>query len=392
MNAETAPVQAELPETAGVEIVEVPFGTDTDRFLNVGRTVYAGDPTWVCPLDLDMKDRFNPKKNPFFEHAEGTTFIARKHGRDVGRITAQIDHEHIKRYADARGFFGFLDTIDDAGVCKALLDAAEAWLKKRGMKHMRGPMNLSINEEMGTLIEGFDTPPMVLMPHARRYQAALIERCGLAKEKDVFAWHYEVGEPPKRARKAHDDVLALPEVKIRTLDMKKMESETRLMMDIFNDAWSENWGFVPLTERELEKMAADLKMIAIPDLMLLAEVDGEPAAISVALPNLHEMIGDLNGKLFPFGLPKLLWRLKVKGPRSARLIILGIRKKYRHVKKLGGLSAALYVEMNDRGKKMGMQWGELSWTLEDNAPVNLGIKMMGGKVYKKYRVFTKDIG
>jgi hypothetical protein len=392
MSAETAPAQAELPSTAGVEIVEIPFGTDTDRFLDVGRMVYAGDPTWVCPLDMDMKDRFNPKKNPFFEHAEGTTFIARKGGRDVGRITAQIDHEHIKRYQDARGFFGFLDTIDDAGVCKALLDAAEAWLKKRGMKHMRGPMNLNINEEMGTLIEGFDTQPCIMMPHARPYQAGVIEKCGLAKEKDVYAWRYDVGEPPKRARKAHDDIVSLPEVKIRRLDMSKMEAETRLMMDIFNDAWSENWGFVPMTESELKKMAADLKMIAVPDLMLVAEVDGEPAAISVALPNINEMIGDLNGKLFPLGLPKLLWRLKVQGPKSARLIILGIRKKYRHVKKLGGLSAALYVEMNDRGKKLGMQWGELSWTLEDNAPVNLGIKMMGGRVYKKYRLFTKEIG
>jgi hypothetical protein len=392
MSAETAPAQAELPSTAGVEIVEIPFGTDTDRFLDVGRMVYAGDPTWVCPLDMDMKDRFNPKKNPFFEHAEGTTFIARKGGRDVGRITAQIDHEHIKRYQDARGFFGFLDTIDDAGVCKALLDAAEAWLKKRGMKHMRGPMNLNINEEMGTLIEGFDTQPCIMMPHARPYQAGVIEKCGLAKEKDVYAWRYDVGEPPKRARKAHDDIVSLPEVKIRRLDMSKMEAETRLMMDIFNDAWSENWGFVPMTESELKKMAADLKMIAVPDLMLVAEVDGDPAAISVALPNINEMIGDLNGKLFPLGLPKLLWRLKVQGPKSARLIILGIRKKYRHVKKLGGLSAALYVEMNDRGKKLGMQWGELSWTLEDNAPVNLGIKMMGGRVYKKYRLFTKEIG
>jgi hypothetical protein len=391
MTAEATPVQAALPSTEGVEIVEIPFGTDTDRFLNVGRLVFRDDPTWICPLDMDMSDRFDPKKNPFFEHAEGTTFIARKNGRDVGRITAQIDHEHIKRYDDARGFFGFLDTIEDAGVCKALLDAAEAWLKKRGMKHMRGPMSLCINEEMGTLIDGFDTPPMILMPHSRTYQAGLIEKSGLAKEKDVFAWRYEVGEPPQRARKAHTEIMAMPDVKIRPVVMKNMEAEVRLAMECFNDAWSENWGFVPMTESELKKMAADLKMIAIPDLMLVAEVDGEPAAISFALPNVNEMIRDLNGKLFPFGLPKLLWRLKVQGPKSARLALLGIRKKFRHVKRLGGLSTALYVEMNDRGKRIGMQWGELSWTLEDNAPVNLGIRMMGGKVYKKYRVFTKDI-
>lgn len=374
-----------------VQIVERPFGVDTQRFLDVARYVYQGDPHAVTPLDLDMKDRFDPRKNPFFEHAEGTTFIAVKDGRDVGRCTAQIDREHIARYQDGTGFFGFLDTVDDPAVAKALLDAAEAWLRKKGMKRMRGPMSLSINEEMGTLVEGFDTPPAIMMPHHRPYQGGLVEQAGLAKEKDVFAWRYEVGEPPPRARRAHDDIVKIPGLRIRTLDKAHMERETRLVMEIFNDAWQDNWGFVPMTEGELKKMAADLKMILVPDLALVAEVDGEAAAISVALPNLNEMIADLDGKLFPLGLPKLLYRLKVKGPRSARLIILGIKKKYRIQKRFGGLSAALYVEMNDRGKRMGMQWGELSWTLEDNHPVNLGIKMMGGKVYKRYRVYAKDL-
>lgn len=374
-----------------VQIVERPFGVDTQRFLDVARYVYQGDPHAVTPLDLDMKDRFDPRKNPFFEHAEGTTFIAVKDGRDVGRCTAQIDREHIARYQDGTGFFGFLDTVDDPAVAKALLDAAEAWLRNKGMKRMRGPMSLSINEEMGTLVEGFDTPPAIMMPHHRPYQGGLVEQAGLAKEKDVFAWRYEVGEPPPRARRAHDDIVKIPGLRIRTLDKAHMERETRLVMEIFNDAWQDNWGFVPMTEGELKKMAADLKMILVPDLALVAEVDGEAAAISVALPNLNEMIADLDGKLFPLGLPKLLYRLKVKGPRSARLIILGIKKKYRIQKRFGGLSAALYVEMNDRGKRMGMEWGELSWTLEDNHPVNLGIKMMGGKVYKRYRVYAKDL-
>ena len=170
-----------------------------------------------------------------------------------------------------------------------------------------------------------------------------------------------------------------------------MEAETRVVMEIFNDAWKDNWGFVPMTDNELKKMAADLKLILVPDLALVAEVDGEVAASSIALPNINEMIQDLDGKLFPLGLPKLLYRLKVKGPTSARLVLLGIKKKFRIQKKYGGLSTALYVEMNDRGKKIGMKWGELSWTLEDNAPVNLGIKMMGGKVYKKYRVYSKSL-
>lgn len=374
-----------------VQIVERPFGVDTQRFLDVAQRVYKDDPSWVAPLDMDMGDRMNPKKNPFFEHADGTTFIAVRNGVDVGRCTAQIDKLHIERYKDDTGFFGFLDTIDDPAVVKALLDASADWLRKKGMKKMRGPMSLSINEEMGCLIDGFETPPAILMPHHRRYQGGLIEAAGLTKEKDVFAWKYEVGEPPVRARKAHDDVLKMPEVRIRQMDKSNMEAETRTVMEIFNEVWQDNWGFVPMTNSELKKMAADLKMILVPDLALVAEVDGEAAAMSIALPNINEMIGDLGGKLFPLGLPKLLWRLKVKGPTSARLVLLGIKKKFRIQKKYGGLSTALYVEMNDRGKRIGMKWGELSWTLEDNAPVNLGIKMMGGKVYKKYRVYSQPL-
>jgi hypothetical protein len=390
MNVQTDVAQRKGPE-ADVQIVEQPFGVGTQRFLDVARKIYRDDPNWIAPLDMDMGDRMNPKKNPFFEHAEGTTFIAVRNGQDVGRCTAQIDRLHIEKYNDGTGFFGFLDTIDDPAVAKALLDAAADWLRKKGMKKMRGPMSLSINEEMGCLIDGFDTPPVILMPHHRRYQGALIEAAGLEKEKDVFAWKYEVGEPPTRARKAHDEVLKMPEVRIRTMDRAHMERETRMVMDIFNDAWKDNWGAVPMTDSELKKMAADLKLIMVPDLALIAEVDGEAAAISIALPNINEMIKDLDGKLFPFGLPKLLYRLKVKGPNSARLVLLGIKKKFRIQKKYGGLSTALYVEMNERGKRLGMTWGELSWTLEDNAPVNVGIKMMGGKVYKKYRVYSKQL-
>ena len=394
METQTATPSSRRTE-APIEIIERPFGVDSQRFIDVARRIYRDDPTWVAPLDMDMKDRLNPKKNPFFEHAEGTTFIAVKNGLDVGRITAQIDHEHIKKYDDGVGFFGFLDTFDDPAVAKKLIEAAEAWLRGKGMKKIRGPVSLNINEELGCLVEGFDTPPMILMPHHRSYQGALIEQAGLKKEKDVFAWKYQVGDVPPRARKAHDEVLAIPGVVIRPVDLRVMEKEIRMVMDIFNETWVDNWASVPATESELKKMASDMKMILIPDLALVAEVDGEPAAVSIALPNINELIRDLDGKLFPLGLPvglaKLLWRLKVKGPETARLMILGIRKKFRTQKRFGGMSAALYVEMNDRGKKLGIKSGELSWTLEDNAPVNLGIKMMGGKVYKRYRVYCRDL-
>jgi hypothetical protein len=373
-----------------LEIRETPLGGKLDAFLDLVDEVYRGDAAYVRPLDMELRDRLS-KKNPFFLHGEGTVFTAHRGGRCVGRATAQIDREHLARYRDDTGFFGFFDTVDDAEVARALLDAASAWLRARGMKRIRGPLSLNVNEELGCLVEGFDTPPMVMMPHHRPYQGGLIEAAGLSKAKDFYAWHYEVGDVPKRARKAADEIEKFPEVRTRQLDPKHVERDVRLVMDVFNDAWSENWGFVPLTEPELAKMAADMKLLLMPELSYITEIDGRASAVALALPNINEMIGDLRGKLLPLGLPKLIWRLKVKGPRSARLMILGIRKEYRHVRKYAGLSAYLYALMNDSAARVGVRTGELSWTLEDNGPVNAGIRMMGAKIYKRYRLYEKEL-
>jgi hypothetical protein len=373
-----------------LEIRETAIGGKLNDFLNVVDYVYRGDRHYVRPLDMEMKDRLS-LKNPFFEHADGVIFTAHRNGWCVGRITAQIDREHLARYKDDTGSFGFLDTIDDAEVTKALLDAASNWLRVRGMKHIRGPLSLSLNEEMGCLVDGFDTPPMIMMPHHRSYQGALIEQAGFSKLKDAYAWRYEVGDVPARVKKAHDAIEAMPEVKSRHVDMKNLDADLRTIMDVYNDAWNDNWGFVKSTERELSKMAADLKLIAFPELSYITEIDGEPAAVALALPNLNELIADMKGKLGPLGLPKLVWRLKVVGPHSARLIILGIRKKFRGHRKYAALSAYLYSKMNAAGKRLGLRGGELSWTLEDNGPVNTGIKLMGGKIYKTYRIYEKGL-
>lgn len=372
------------------DIREIPLDGDLRAFLDVVNTVYADDPCYVRPLDFDLKERLS-KKNPFFRNAEGTIFVAFRNGKPVGRITAQIDRGHLARYEDATGFFGFLDTIDDEEVCTVLIERAKDWLRARGMKRIRGPLSLNINEEMGCLIDGFDTPPMILMPHHRPYQGKLIEKAGLSKVKDVYAWKYYPGEVTPRAAKAHAEVAKLPEVKVRKMDRKHLARDVRLVMDIFNDAWSENWGSVPLSEAELAKMAQDMKLILDPELTRIAEINGEPAAFVVALPNINEAIRDLNGQLFPFGVAKLLYRLKVQKPRTVRLALLGIRKKFRKMRQYAGLSTYLYVEMNESGRKLGVQMGELSWTLEDNGPVNVGIKMMGGKIYKTYRVYEGEL-
>jgi GNAT superfamily N-acetyltransferase len=372
-----------------VEIRETRIGGKLNDFLNVVDYIYRGDPNYVRPLDMEMKDRLS-LKNPFFEHGEGVIFTAYRNGWCVGRVTAQIDREHLKRYRDDVGSFGFIDTIDDEDVAKALLEAAGKWLRAKGMKRIRGPLSLSLNDEMGCLVDGFDTPPMIMMPHHRAYQGGLIEKAGFTKLKDAFAWRYQVGDLPPRVRRAHDEIEAMPEIKSRHVDMKNLDADLRIIMDVYNDAWSDNWGFVASTERELSKMAADLKLIAVPELSYITEIDGEPAAVALALPNLNELIGDMKGKLV-VNLPKLLWRLKIVGPHSARLIILGIRKKYRNQRKYAAISAYLYAKMNAAGKRLGLSWGELSWTLEDNAPVNAGIKLMGGKIYKTYRIFEKEL-
>ncbi len=374
-----------------LDIRQTSMGGDLRDFLGVVDRIYEDDPSYIRPIDRELKERLDPKKNPFFEHAEGTIFTAYKEGKCVGRVTAQIDREHLDRHKDDAGFFGFLDTIDDPLVVRELLARAESWLRERGMKKARGPFSLSINEEAGCLVEGFDHTPVMLNPHHRAYQGGLIEQAGYTKEKDLLGWRYEVGDLNPRVRKARDDIKAMPEVVSRPLSRKDLERDVKVTLEIFNDAWNENWGFVPMTRNEAAKMTADLKMFLMPDITRIVTIDGEPAAVALALPNINELIPDLHGKLFPLGLAKLFYRLKVEGAKSGRLLILGIKKKFRLQRKYAGLSLFLYAEMNDGGRKLGMTWGELGWTLEDNAAVNTGIRMMGAKKYKTYRLYTKDL-
>jgi hypothetical protein len=374
-----------------VEVRQIPLGGPVNDFLNVVDEIYRGDPAYIRPLDMMLKDQLNPRKNPFFEHGEGTMFCAYRAGRCVGRATAQLDREHLDRYKDATGFFGFLDTVDDEEVARDLLGRAERWLAAKGMKNARGPFSLSINEETGCLVDGFETPPYFMMPHHKSYQGGLIEKAGYAKIKDFYAWKYTVGEPNARVRKAQEQVKAMPEISYRTASIKDLARDVELLVDIYNDAWSDNWGYVPFTRNEIRKMASDFKLFIMPEITCIVSIDGEPAAVALALPNLNEIVGDMHGKLFPFGFAKLLWRLKVRGPKSARLILLGIRKKWRHVRKYAPLSAFMYAQMNDGGKKLGIREGELGWTLEDNGAVSAGIQLMGAKLYKKYRVYEKAL-
>jgi hypothetical protein len=374
-----------------IEIREHVPGKDIGDFVRAGRIVFEGDPAWVAPLEFDLRQRLTPGKNPFFLRGELGLFTAWKDGRLVGRVSAQIDHEHLRHHDDRAGFFGFFDTIDDPAVGAALIDAAAAWLRRRGMARMRGPLSLTINEEVGVLIDGFDMPPSLMMAHSRRWQDRIALASGLEKAKDFYAWKFDVGKIPERALKAWAEIKSLPEVRLRSVEPRKMASELAIILEIFNDAWKNNWGYVPPTAEEAKKMAEELRLILDPETAFIAEVDGRPVGICICLPNLNEVIRDFGGKLNPVTVAKLLWRLKVKNPKTARLMMLGIRSEMRGQRRYAGLSHALYVEIAKRGEKLGYEWAELSWTLEDNRPINLGIKSMGAYVYKKYRVYEKPL-
>ena len=353
--------------------------------------MFASDPAWVPHLHYELRERLSPDKNPFFKRGEVTLFTAWRGRRLVGRCSAQLDHEHLRVHRDGAGFFGFLDTLDDPEAARQLLDSASHWLRARGATRMMGPFSLYVNEEVGILVEGFEYPPVMFMAHSRPYQAGLCEAAGLTKEKDLFAFRYDDPQLPARAVRAWEEVKRMPEVTLRSLDLKKMDREIRVIMSIYNDAWTGKWGYVPALPDEVRKVAQDLKLIADPEIAFMAEVNGQPAGMCIMLPNMNEAIRDLNGKLLPLGFAKLLYRMKIKHPISTRLMMLGIREEFRKQRRYGGLSAAMYVETAKRGLAKGYRWGELSWTREDDAPINLGIRSMGAKLYKRYRVFQRPL-
>lgn len=375
-----------------VEIRQHQPGKDLKDFIQVAFEVFRDDPAWVPPLNMEITDRLTPGKNPFFEHAEVALFTAWKDGKAVGRISAQIDHEHLRIHQDNAGFFGFFDTVNDQEVASALVDAAEHWLAERGVSVMRGPFSLSINEETGMLVEGFDSPPTIMSPHNRAWQGALAERAGLQKVKDCYGWKYKVEPPPTRAQNAWETVHSLPEVRFRSIRPGNLEKEVHDILDVFNDAWQHNWGFVPATDSEAKKMAADLKLIIDKEISFFAEIDGRPVAICVCLPNLNEVIYDFGGKLTAANVAKLVWRLKMHHPKSARLMLLGVRTELRGKKRYAPLATAVMAELARRGLKRKYDWAELGWTLEDNRLINAAIRSMRGQIYKRYRLFEKPVG
>jgi hypothetical protein len=373
-----------------VTVTPVSGRPDLDAFIKLPFRLYRDDPNWVPPLLFREMQRFQPRTNPFLQHADAQLFLARRNGDVVGRVSAQVDHEHNRFHEERTGFFGFFESEDDPEVADALLETAAAWLRERGMEAARGPLSFSINQEVGLLVDGFDMPPMILTNHARPYYGRLIEGAGFAKLKDLYAWRYDTETVPPKARRAVDELRDRPDIRIRTGDMKRFNAEIATMLDVFNSAWSDNWGFVPVTAAEAAQMGHDLKMIADTNLAIFIEVDGDTAGVCLAAPNFNEAIRDLNGRLFPFGWAKLLWRLKVSGIKTGRLMILGVKKEYRTRKYLA-MAYLLCDEVYRNARAGGYKWAEFSWTLEDNTAVNTIIRNVGCEIYKTFRIYEKPL-
>lgn len=372
-----------------LRIVPIKRSRDLRSFIRLPWSVYRGDPAWIPPLLLERREQFSPR-NPYFAHARSCFWLAYRGTTPVGRISAQIDDLHEAQHRDATGFFGLLEAEDEAETFHALLSTAETWLRDHGMVRVRGPFNLSINQECGLLVEGYDTPPMIMMGHALPYYADRILAEGYQGSKDLLAYRVATDFAPPALMQATVKKAA-GYVRIRPLRRPHMDEELRILKEIYEDAWSANWGFIPFTEEEFRHLGQSLRLLVEDECVQIAEVDGAPAGMIVAFPNLNEAIHDLNGRLLPLGWLKLWWRLKVQRPATARVALMGVRKCFQR----GALGTALAFMLIDAVREYGIRRGvrevELSWILEDNLPMRNMLDLIGGVLYKRYRIYEKAL-
>ena len=369
-----------------VEVRTVRDRADLDRFIDMQWDVYADDPNWVAPLRMDVRALLNRSKHPFHRHADVELFLALRGNIVVGRIAAIVNRLHNEFHEDRTGFFGLFECFDDDDAAAALFAAAEAWLKERGMDCARGPVNLSTNDELyspGILIDGFDTPPAVMMAHAPRYYRRFFESGAYEKGRDLLAYWVDVPTPPRLLR-MYERLVRSPGVEIRGLRMKHLTEEIGAIQEIYNSAWERNWGFVPMTAEEIEHLAAALKPVVNPDLCGIAYVNGEPIGFALGLPEYNQALKHVNGRLLPFGIFKLLWyRRRIN---AIRVLTLGLKPAFRQ----RGFDAALIMHLFIHAGKRDQARGECSWILEDNAEMRNALERLGGTAYKTYRVYEKS--
>jgi GNAT superfamily N-acetyltransferase len=368
-----------------VDVVPVSSRRDLDRFIRVPFRLYSRDPLWVAPLPSDERARLTPGKNPYFEHAEAAYFLAVEGGRDVGRIAASTDRNYDREHGERQATFGFFEA-ESKEAAHALLAAAEGWARAKGAEVLRGPMSFTTNDEVGLLIEGFHLRPALLMPYNPPAYREWLESRGLAKAKDLYAFDVPVpAKTPEPYASVAPRVRSRYSATVRRLDMKQFDAELERVKQVYNAAWRENWGFVSMTDHEVEHMAKQLRPAVNPKLVVFVEVDGEPVAFALVLPDVNVALRPIRGRLFPFGIFRLLWALP--RIRELRLMALGIRAEYRR----RGIDALLMDELVAACHETGMRRSEVGWTLEDNDAINRHIAQMGGVRTKTYRIYERRL-
>ncbi len=375
------------PYQTDVTVEPVDSKADRDRFVKFQWQIYRDDPHWVPPLYMERRDFVDPARHPFFKHGVVELFLARRYGEVVGRIAAIEDRRYNEFHGTNVGAFGLFECQDDPEVASALLDAAAAWVRARGLGKMLGPIDYSSNYQIGLLVEGFEQDPYVMMAYNPRYYVPLIEGAGFTKAKDLWAFELDPGkDPDPKVARIADKIRQKEGIRVRCADMKDYAAEVARIKRVYNAAWEKNWGFVPFTDEEFDHLARDMKAIVKPELVLIAEVKGEPVAFSMTLPDANQVLKKVGGRLFPTGLFKALYYAN-KIDR-ARLVTLGIVEGYRR----RGLDAILTLETVRAARRLGLtNGGEVSWTLEDNHLVNRAIEAFGGRRSKVYRVYEREL-
>lgn len=369
-----------------IEISPVKTKRDLKDFIRLPWKIYEHDPNWVPPLISQQKVLFDKKKYPFFEHSEADFFIARKGKEPVGTIVAILNNRHNMVHNENVGFFGFFETIPDYRIAEKLFDTVMNWAKNKNLEYIRGPENYSQNDVCGLLIDGYDTPPVILMAHNPPYYQNFIEKYGFTKAMDLWAYSMDKNtQIPERVVKVVERIKARSHATFRTINKKILGKEVEKVKYVYNDAWEKNWGFVPLTDHEIDHIANDLKPIVDPDIVFFAEIDGKPVGFSLAVPDINQALKKINGRLFLFGILKLLYY--TRKINRLRVIIMGVVEEYRNK----GIDSVFYLDTYRKGIEKGYNWGEFSWILENNDPMNIALTNIGAKVYKTYRIYEKKV-
>ncbi len=362
---------------------------DLRRFIALPYRLHARDPIWVPPLRRDVATMLARTKNPFFEHGEAEYFLAERGGEVVGRIAAIENRLHNETHGDRVGFFGFFESVDDRGVADALFEAAAGWLRARRLDTVRGPASFSVNDECGLLVQGFETPPTVMMPHNPRYYVGLVEGAGFTKAKDLlcFEGREPVGDAAARVTRASELVRERYGITLRSLDLRHFHAEVDRIKRLYNAGWEKNWGFVPMTERELDHLAEQFRPVVVPDLVHFAEREGRVIAFAICLPDLNVALrANRSGALLP-GALRIFFRLKTRRIGRLRVLLLGILPEFRGK----GVDAAFYHRIWKMAKANNIHWGEAGWILEDNTAMIAGMVKLGWTHYKTYRLYDRPV-